>query len=58
MNRAEKGFIRAVQDPKDLSIKYFNAPRFNGVSSRVLLFTTRDGEYVINLDEHPDVGTH
>ena len=36
-----------------------NKPRFNGVYSRDNLPNERkDGEYVINLDEHSDIGTH
>ena len=38
---------------------YENEPRFNGVFSRNnLLKKIKDGEYVINLDEYADVGTH
>ena len=38
---------------------YENEPRFNGVYSRDNLpKTIKDGSYVINLDEYPDVGTH
>ena len=38
---------------------YQNEPRFNGVYSRDnLLKTVNNGAYVINLDEHADVGTH
>ena len=38
---------------------YQNEPRFNGVFSRNNLpKTIKDGEYVINLDEYADVGTH
>ena len=39
---------------------YFkNEPRFNGVYSRDNLpKTTKNGAYVINLDEYADVGTH
>ena len=38
---------------------YENEPRFNGVFSRNnLLLKIKDGVYVINLDEHVDVGTH
>ena len=38
---------------------YENEPRFNGVFSRNnLLLKIKDGAYVINLDEHVDVGTH
>ena len=38
---------------------YQNEPRFNGVSSRKNLpKKIEDGEYVINLDEYADVGTH
>ena len=38
---------------------YKNKPRFNGVFSRNKLpKKIKDGEHVINLDEHADVGTH
>ena len=36
-----------------------NEPRFNGVYSRNNLpKKIKDWDYVINLDKHPDVGTH
>ena len=38
---------------------YKNEPRFNGVFSRNNLpKKTKDGAYLINLDEYADVGTH
>ena len=38
---------------------YQNELRFNGVYSRDNLSKTiKNGAYVINLDEYPDVGTH
>ena len=38
---------------------YQNKPRFNGVSSRNNLpKKTKDGAYVIDLDEYADIGTH
>ena len=38
---------------------YRNEPRFNGVYSRDNLFEKiKDGEYIINLDEYSDIGTH
>ena len=37
---------------------YQNEPRFNGVYSRDNLPKIKDGAYVINLDEHSDIGTH
>ena len=36
---------------------YQNQPRFNGVYSRDNLPKTKDGDYVINLDEYFDIGT-
>ena len=37
---------------------YQNEPRFNGVfSGNNLPLKTKDGAYVINLDEYADVGT-
>ena len=37
---------------------YKNESRFNGVYSRYNLPKTRDGAYVINVDEYSNVGTH
>ena len=38
---------------------YQNEPRFNGVFSRDNLPNTiKNGDYVINLDEYLDIGTH
>ena len=37
---------------------YQNDPRFNGVYSRDNLTEIKDGTYVINLDEYPDIETH
>ena len=38
---------------------YQNEPRFNGVYSRDnLIDQIKDGAYIINLDEHSDIGTH
>ena len=37
---------------------YENKPRFNGVYSRDNLPKIKDGAYVINLDEYPNIGTH
>ena len=37
---------------------YQDEPRFNGVYSRDNLPKIKDGAYVINLDEHSDIGTH
>ena len=37
---------------------YQNQPRFNSVYSRDNLPKIKDGAYVINLDEHSDIGTH
>ena len=39
---------------------YQNEPRFNGVFSRDNLpnNNTKNGAYVINLDEYHDIGTH
>ena len=38
---------------------YQNKPRFNGVYSRDNVSDKiKDGAYVINLDEHSDIGTH
>ena len=38
---------------------YQDKPRFNGVYSKDNLpDKIKDGEYVINLDEYSDIGTH
>ena len=37
---------------------YQNEPRFNGVYSRDNLTKTKDGAYIINLDEYSDSETH
>ena len=37
---------------------YQNQTRFNDVYSRDNLSKIKDGVYVINLDEHSDIGTH
>ena len=37
---------------------YQNEPRFNGLYSRDNLPKIKDGDYVINLDEYSDIGTH
>ena len=37
---------------------YQNQPRFNRVYSRDNLPKTKDGAYIINLDEYSDIGTH
>ena len=38
---------------------YKNEPRFNGVYSKDNIPNkTKDGTYVINLDEHYDIGSH
>ena len=43
----------------DMQRYYQNEPGFNGVFSRnILPKIIKDGEYVINLDEYADVGTH
>ena len=40
--------------------KYQNEPRFNGAYSKDKRSSakTKDGAYVINLDEYSDIGTH
>ena len=37
---------------------YQNEAKFNGVYSRDNLPKIKDGQYVINLDEYSDIGTH
>ena len=54
------GFLMQPHPLTNFEIQKFeNEPRFNGVFSRDNLSKKiKDGAYVINLDEHPDVGTH
>ena len=40
------------------SLYYENEARFNGIYSRDNLPKTKNGAYVINLDEYADAGTH
>ena len=43
----------------EIQAYYQNEPRFNGVHSKDNLNDkTKDGAYVINLDEYSDIGTH
>ena len=43
----------------EMQMYYQNYPRFNSVYSRDNLPNkVKDGAYVINLDEYPDIGTH
>ena len=43
----------------EIQIYYQNEPRFNRVYSRDnLAHKIKDGAYVINIDEHFDIGTH
>ena len=43
----------------EIQTYYQNEPRFIGVYSRDnLLYKTKNGAYVINLDEYFDIGTH
>ena len=37
---------------------YENEPKFNDVYSKNNLSKTKDGAYIINLDEHESIGTH
>ena len=55
------GFLMSPHPLTNFEIQeyYQNEPRFNGVYSRNNLPNKiKDGAYVINLDEHADVGTH
>ena len=62
--RAGKGTIRArestVRAGTNFEIQkyYQNEPKFNGVYSRNNLPKTKDGAYIINLDEFKPIGTH
>ena len=69
--RAGEGFLRAGEGIKKKALMpahaltnfeiqeyHKNEPRFNGVYSRDNLPKTKNGAYVINLDEYEDVGTH
>ena len=69
-NKKRKGILRAGSGRMGFLIlphpftnfeiqKYKNEPRFNGVFSRNNLpKKTKDGAYIINLDEYANVGTH
>ena len=37
---------------------YENEPKFNDVYSKNNLSKTKDGAYIINLDEYESIGTH
>ena len=37
---------------------YQNEPKFDGICSRNNLTKTRDGTYIIDLDEYESIGTH
>ena len=37
---------------------YQNEPKFNGAYSRKNLSKTKDGAYIINLDEYESIGIH
>ena len=55
------GFLILLYSLTNFEIhKYYkNEPRFNGVFSRNnLLKKTKDGAYIINLDEYTNLGTH
>ena len=57
----KNGIFNAASFFTNFEIKecYQNEPRFNGVCSRDNLpKKTKDGVYVINLDEYAGVGTH
>ena len=43
----------------EIQVYHQNEPRFTGVYSRDNLPNKiKDGEYVVNLDEYSDIGTH
>ena len=55
------GFLIPLHPLTNFEIQkyYQNEPRFNGVFSRNNLpEKNKDGEYVINLKDHANVGTH
>ena len=55
------GFLMLLHPLTKFEIQkcYKNEPRFNGVFSRNnLRKKIKDGAYVINVDEYPDVGPH
>ena len=56
----KKNFLIAPYPITNFEIQkhYENEPRFDGVFSRDNLSKTKDGAYVISLDEYADVGTH
>ena len=42
----------------EIQTHYQKEPKFNGVYSRDNLPRTKDGAYIINLDEYSDIRTH
>ena len=60
MKKQQNGFLLPPHLLTNFEIQkyYQNEPRFNGVYSRDNLPKIKDGAYVVNLDEHSDVGTH
>ena len=55
------GFLMPPHPLTNIAIQkyYKNEPRFDGVFSRNNLpKKIKDGDYIINLDEYADVGTH
>ena len=60
MEIKKKGFLMPTYPLTNFEIQkyYENKPRFNGVYSRDNPPKIKDGTYVINLDEYPDIGAH
>ena len=61
MSRASENLLIPFHPLTNFEIAEYckNEPRFNGVYSRNNLPTNiKKGAYVINLDEHKDIGTH
>ena len=56
----KNGFLIPLHPLTNFKIQkyYQNESRFNDVYSRDNLTKTKDGAYVINLDEYSDLGTH
>ena len=59
-NKKQNGFLIPPHPLTYFEIQkyYHNQRSFNGVYSRDNLPKIKDGAYVINLDEHSDIGTH
>ena len=58
--RKQNGFLIPSHPLTDFKIQKYdqNEPRVNGIYLRGNLTETKDGAYIVNLDEYSDIGTH